>query len=314
MRRPEKRGGSPDRAHARGARAQPAPIASSTGDATLPGSADDTAPGEPPARPVIPKKRFGQNFLTDPRTARAIAEAATSPAGGTVVEIGPGTGALTAPLTERAARVIAIERDPDLLPVLRAHFADAIDSGRLTLIQGDATAIAWPALFGDGPRPHTLAGNVPYLVTGQLIELAIHAADHLDAVVFMVQKEVAERLTAKPGTKAYGALTVFVGAAFAVEKLFVVRAGTFFPRPEVDSAVVLFTPERPRRAHETETFRAAVKAAFGMRRKTLRNAWRGLCGWSDQEIAARAAAADISLDARGETLSVEQFRKMVAPP
>ncbi len=93
----------------------------------------------------------------------------------------------------------------------------------------------------------------------------------------------------------------------------VVRAGSFFPRPEVDSAVVRFTPERPRRAVETEAFRAAVKAAFGMRRKTLRNAWRGLCGWSDEEIAARAEAAHISLDARGETLGVEQFRAMTAP-
>lgn len=261
---------------------------------------------------VAPKKRFGQNFLTEPRTARAIAEAATTPEGGTVLEIGPGTGALTIPLLERA-RVIAIERDPDLIPVLRDRFTEALAQGRLTLIEGDATAIDWPSLFGDGPRPHTLAGNVPYLITGLLIELATKAADHLDAVVFMVQKEVADRLTAAPGTKDYGALTVFTQAAFRVERLMVVRAGSFFPRPEVDSAVVRLTPERPRRALETDAFRAAVKAAFGMRRKTLRNAWRGLCGWSDEEIASRAAAAGISLDARGETLGVEQFQRMTSP-
>jgi 16S rRNA (adenine1518-N6/adenine1519-N6)-dimethyltransferase len=262
---------------------------------------------------VAPKKRFGQNFLTEPRTARAIAEAATTPAGGTVVEIGPGTGALTAPLVERASRVIAIERDPDLLPVLRDKLGDALADGRLSLLEGDATAIPWPPLFEGLPRPHALAGNVPYLITGRLVELAIEAADHLDVVVLMVQKEVADRLAAEPGTKDYGALTVFTRAAFSVERLFVVRAGSFFPRPQVDSAVVRLTPERPRRAQETDLFRAAVKAAFGMRRKTLRNAWRGLAGWSDDEIAARAAAAGISLDARGETLSVEQFRAMVAP-
>lgn len=260
-----------------------------------------------------PKKHFGQNFLTDQRAARAIAEAATTPEGGTVVEIGAGTAALTAPLAERAARVIAIERDPDLVPVLHERLTTAIEEGRVTVLQGDATAMDWPPLFAGGPRPHTIAGNVPYLITGRLIETAVEIADHIDGVVLMVQKEVADRLVAEPGTREYGALTVFVRAAFRVQRLFVVRAGSFFPRPEVDSAVVTFTPERPRRALETETFRAAVKAAFGMRRKTLRNAWRGLCGWSDEEIAARAAAAGISLDARGETLAVEQFRKMVAP-
>ena len=260
---------------------------------------------------IAPKKRFGQNFLTEPRTARLIAEAATTPEGGTVLEIGPGTGALTAPLLSRA-RVIAIERDPDLLPGLRERFAPDIDSGRLTLIEGDATTIDWPPLLSPGPRPHTLAGNVPYLITGRLIELATACADALDAVVFMVQKEVADRLCAAPGTKDYGALTVFTQAAFKIERILTVRAGSFFPRPAVDSAVVRFTPERPRRALETDAFRAAVKAAFGMRRKTLRNAWRDLLGWSDAEIAARAEAAGIDLTARGETLSVEQFRAMTA--
>jgi 16S rRNA (adenine1518-N6/adenine1519-N6)-dimethyltransferase len=261
---------------------------------------------------VVPKKRLGQNFLTDPHAARVIAAAASTPEGGTVLEIGPGTGALTMPLAERAARVVAVERDPDLLPVLRERLGEAIESGRVTLIEGDATALDWAALVADGPRPRTVAGNVPYLITGRLIEMAVEAADHFDGAVFMVQKEVADRLIAKPGSKEYGALTVFTAAAFDVARVLVVRAGSFFPRPAVDSAVVTLTPTRPRRAAETEAFRAAVKAAFGMRRKTLRNAWRDLLGWSQEEIAARAAAAGVSLDARGETLSVEQFRDMVA--
>ncbi len=273
---------------------------------------EPSAPGydNRPAR-IAPKKRLGQNFLTEPRTAAAIALAATSPPGGTVLEIGPGTGALTLPLMARAARVIAIERDSDLIPVLTQKLAEPIETGAFTLLEGDATAIAWGPLLADTPRPRVLAGNVPYLITGLLIELSIGLADEIDGVVLMVQKEVADRLTAQPGTKEYGALTVFVTAAFRVERLFVVRAGSFFPKPEVDSTVVKMTPERPRRAVETEAFRAAVKGAFGMRRKTLRNAWRGLCGWSDEEIAARAEAAGISLDARGETLSVDEFRRMV---
>lgn len=262
---------------------------------------------------IAPKKRLGQNFLTDPRAARLIAEAATTPEGGTVLEIGPGTGALTAPLLERAARVVAVERDPDLLPVLRERLAPSLDAGALELVEGDATALDWRALLAEGPRPRAVAGNVPYLITGRLIEMAVDIAEHLDVAVFMVQKEVADRLLARPGTKEYGALTVFTAAAFDVERVLVVRAGSFFPRPQVDSAVVKLVPSRPRRAAETDAFRAAVKAAFGMRRKTLRNAWRDLCGWSSEELAARAAAAGISLDARGETLSVEQFRDLVSP-
>lgn len=258
-----------------------------------------------------PKKRLGQNFLTDPNAARRIAEAATTPPSGTVLEIGAGKGALTAPLLARAARVIAIERDPDLIPVLRERFADAIEAGRLTLIEGDATLLDWPELLAQGPAPRTIAGNVPYLITGLLIERATAAAEHIDGAVFMVQKEVADRLIAAPGSKEYGTLTIFVRAAFDAERALIVRAGSFFPKPEVDSAVVRLVPVRPRRAQETEAFRAAVKAAFTMRRKTLRNAWRGLLGFSDAEIVRRAEAAGISLDARGETLSVEQFRDFV---
>ncbi|MBK8256615.1 MAG: ribosomal RNA small subunit methyltransferase A [Polyangiaceae bacterium] len=258
---------------------------------------------------MAPKKRFGQNFLTDPNAAKKIADAA-APAGGTVLEIGPGTGALTEPLLERAAHVVAIERDPDLIPVLHEKFESAIEGGRITLIEGDATALDWVSLLQRFPRPHAVAGNVPYLITGRLIEMATNIADHIDRAVFMVQKEVADRLLAQPGTKEYGALTVFVAAAFVTERVAVVRRGSFFPRPEVDSAVVQFTTVKPRRAVETDLFREAVKMAFAMRRKTLRNAWRGLGGWSDEEIAGRAEKAGISLDARGETLGVEAFWKM----
>ena len=126
----------------------------------------------------------------------------------------------------------------------------------------------------------------------------------------MVQLEVADRLAAEPGSKTYGALTVFVRAAFRCAKLFNVGPGSFHPPPDVTSAVIRLEPERPRRALETDTFRAVVKGAFGTRRKTLRNAWRGVAPLD--VIAAAAAAAGISLDARGETLSVDQFAAMAA--
>src|SRR5262245_41382910 len=213
------------------------------------------------------KKRFGQNFLTDPNAARAIAVAATTPAGGSVLEIGAGLGALTRPLLERAARVVAVERDRDLVPVLRADFADALGAGRLVVVEADAVTLDWREALEGAPRPHAVAGNLPYLITGRLLERATVFGYAVDAVVFMVQAEVADRLLAKPASEAYGALTVFVQAAFAVERVLTVRAGAFYPKPAVDSAVVRLTPLVPRRAEETPAFRAAVKSAFGMRRK-----------------------------------------------
>jgi 16S rRNA (adenine1518-N6/adenine1519-N6)-dimethyltransferase len=262
------------------------------------------------AHGLRPKKRFGQNFLTDPRIALKIAEAATCPPGGVTVEIGAGLGALTRPLIERAGRVAAIERDRDLVPILRAELAGAIAAGRLVVVEADAAEADWTALFASGPRPHTLAGNLPYLLTGRLLQRATAMADHIDGAVFMLQAEVADRLLAPPGSKVYGALSVFVQAAFDVRRILSVKAGAFYPKPDVDSAVVALVPHRPRRAEENPAFQAAVKAAFATRRKTLRNAWRGLYGWSREELAARAVDAGIDLDARGETLGVEDFDRI----
>ncbi len=264
------------------------------------------------SRGLSPKKALGQNFLSDAHAARTIAEAATTPAGGSVVEIGPGLGALTRPLLDRAARVVCIERDRDLVPLLSQELAEPIASGKLTVVEGDALAVDWLALLEAGPAPRVLAGNLPYLITGRLLEKAIQAADSIDRAVFMIQSEVADRLVAPADGDAYGALSVFVQAAFDVRRILTVKGGAFYPRPEVDSAVVLLVPHRPRRAAETDAFRAAVKGAFAMRRKTLRNAWKGLYGWSREELQSRATEAGISLDARGETLDVEAFARLAA--
>ena len=259
-----------------------------------------------------PKKRFGQNFLTDVHASFKIAEAATTPTGGTVLEIGPGLGALTKHLVERASKVVAVEYDREIIPLLTEELPEPLSDGRLSIIEGDALDLDWLAPIKDGPRPHAIAGNLPYLITGRLLERATQLADEIDRAVFMVQLEVAERLIAAPGTDAYGALSVFVQAAFEVKKVITVRGGAFFPKPSVDSAVVLLIPHRPRRAQETKAFQAVVKAAFGMRRKTLRNTWKGLFGWSKEELEANATACGISLDARGETLGVEAYARMAA--
>jgi 16S rRNA (adenine1518-N6/adenine1519-N6)-dimethyltransferase len=258
------------------------------------------------------KKSFGQNFLVAEPVVRAIARLCVADdevKRAVVVELGAGLGALTSELVERAQRVVAVERDRDLVPVLQNALAASIDAGVLQVEEADAQSIDVPALLGPaGDTVRVLAGNLPYQITGRLLEGAVHAASGIDRAVFMVQEEVADRLVARPGTKAYGALSVFVQAAFAVKKEMVVSRGCFHPAPEVTSAVVRLTALRPARAEETPTFQAVVKGAFAMRRKTLRNAWRGLA--SEEALAAAAATAGVSLDDRGEVLDVDAFARM----
>lgn len=256
------------------------------------------------------KKSFGQNFLVASHVVDSIAAACVPDAElgkAHVVELGAGTGALTRALCRRAARVVAVERDRDLVPLLNEELAAEIAAGKLTVVEGDAQAVVAKELAGEA-HPLVLCGNLPYQITGRLLERAVAQADDLDRAVFMVQLEVAERLAAEPGSKIYGALTVFTRAAFRTKKLFNVSPGSFHPPPDVTSAVISFEAERPRRAAETDTFRALVKGAFGMRRKTLRNAWSGVAPAS--RIAAAAERAGISLDARGETLDVDAFARM----
>lgn len=261
---------------------------------------------------LSPKKSFGQNFLVSPHTVEAIAAACIPDAEvgrARVLELGAGTGVLTRALAARARSVIAVERDRDLVPVLGEELAD-LPEGRVRILEGDAQTVDPRELLGpaDPDSPRVLCGNLPYQITGRLLERAVNHADHLERVVFMVQLEVADRLAADPGSKTYGALTVFTRAAFRSAKLFNVGPGSFHPPPDVTSAVIRLEPERPRRAEETDTFRALVKGAFAMRRKTLRNAWRHVAPM--EALVAAAEQAGVSLDARGETLDVDRFAAM----
>jgi 16S rRNA (adenine1518-N6/adenine1519-N6)-dimethyltransferase len=278
-----------------------------------------TAPDGDDARAILrraglaPKRSFGQNFLVAPPVVAAIARACVPDeevGRARVLELGAGVGALTAALLPRARRVVAVERDRDLVPVLAGELDVEIAAGRVSIVEGDAQQVAPAALLGaaDASSPRVLAGNLPYQITGRLLERAVAHADEVERVVFMVQLEVAARLVAAPGTKAYGALTVFVRAAYDVRKLFDVSPGAFHPPPEVTSAIVLLIPRRPRLAEETPVFRALVKGAFMARRKTLRNAWSKIA--PPARIAAAAEAAGVSLDVRGETLDVEAFARM----
>jgi len=264
---------------------------------------------------LAPKKSFGQNFLvSDAVVARIAAACVPNVELGKahVVELGAGLGALTDALVARAAHVTAVERDRDLVPLILESMGDAVARGALTVLEADAQTLDLSALFAaaraaDAPR--VLAGNLPYQITGQLLRLAVEQADAVDRVVFMVQAEVADRLMAAPSTKIYGALTVFVRAAYEVRGVAEVPPDAFIPHPGVSSRVVALTPRRPPLARETDTFRALVKGAFATRRKTLRNAWRSVVA-DGKRLEAAAQAAGISLDARGETLDVAAFVKM----
>jgi len=257
---------------------------------------------------LSPKSSFGQNFLQDRNLSDKLAALCALP-GATVLELGAGLGALTTPLLERELHVIAVERDRDLIPVLRAELAAAIAAGRLELVEGDAKAIDPALTLARFPRPHVLAGNLPYNITGPLIENAVRARPELDRVVFLLQLEVADRLASSPGDEDYGALSVFVQAAYRVERPLVIRRGAFYPQPRVDSAVVVFTPQA-QPVPETEAFRDLVKAAFSQRRKKLRNAWHGVLGRSSAELESAAERVGIDLEIRGERLGVAEFAAM----
>ncbi len=258
---------------------------------------------------LVAKRHFGQNFLADAHLAERIAELCTTPPGGTVIELGAGLGALTRPLLERAARVIAVERDRDLAPVLRSELADDIADGRLRVEEADAKSVDLAALLDGAPRPHVLAGNLPYQISGPLLSRAVEHGALFEHVVFLLQLEVADRLAAAPGDKAYGALSVFVQARFSPRRAFVVRRGAFYPQPRVDSAVVVLQP-RSDAVEETDALRALVHAAFGQRRKKLKSAWRGLFDLDGEALARAAGRAGVDLEARGETLDVAAFGRM----
>ena len=244
------------------------------------------------------KKHLGQNFLHERGVIERIVHAIDPKPGDAIVEIGPGQGALSFPLLDRHGALTAIEFDRDLHAPLQAA---ARAHGELRLIEGDALGVDFTALAGTGQI--RLVGNLPYNLSSPIL---FHALDHAAAIRdmhFMLQKEVVERMAAPPGSKIYGRLSVMLQAYCTVTPLFTVPPGAFRPAPKVDSAVVRLVP----RAAETigiddrVRFAAIVRAAFGQRRKTLRNA---LSGTVD---AGAIAAAGLDPGARAEQLAVADF-------
>ena len=252
------------------------------------------------------KKALGQHFLHESAYIERIVDAVAPRPGDRLVEIGPGQGALTLPLLERHGALTVIEFDRDLIaPLTRA----ASGHGELEVIHRDVLEVDFGALKGAG-APLRLVGNLPYNISSPIL---FHVLDHAAAIAdmhFMLQKEVVDRMAAAPGSKAYGRLSVMLQAACVVVPLFTVPPGAFRPPPKVDSAVVRLAPRPPGEAgiDDPGRFSAVVRAAFGQRRKTLRNALSGLC---DE---AAFAAAGIDPGARAERLSVAEFVRLANVP
>jgi 16S rRNA (adenine1518-N6/adenine1519-N6)-dimethyltransferase len=220
-------------------------------------------------------RRFGQHFLTRKSILERIAEAACPQVQVPVIEIGPGRGALTEALIERASKVTAIEVDPVLVHYLQQRFRDALESGRLELIQGDVLKTDLGALSrGAAGAPITIVGNLPYYITSPILERVFALEEQWSRAVFLVQSEVAARLAASPGGRDYGYLSVLTQLSARPQILFDVTRTAFRPAPKVDSAVVLLEPRDA--AHEWNlpdktAFLRFASACFQHKRKTLRN-------------------------------------------
>lgn len=248
-------------------------------------------------------RRLGQNFLISPGVVRAVVEAAEIGKDDRVLEIGPGIGTLTQGLLEAGAEVTAVELDKKMLAVLAETLRGY---EHLNIVQGDILKTDIPALMGD--KPFKVAANLPYYITTPILLKLLEQKLPITRIVTMVQKEVAERMTASPGGKDYGALSVAVQYHTEPEIVLDVPPSCFFPAPEVDSAVVACTIRKtPAVTMEDEAlFFRVVKAAFGQRRKTLSNALKPL-GFPKEKIESALLGAKVDAARRGETLSLAEF-------
>jgi len=254
---------------------------------------------------TVARRRFGQHFLHDPAVIARILAAIDPRPGDALIEIGPGRGALTRGLLARVGCLEAIEIDRDLVPSLRAM---AVGLGELVVHEADALKVDYAALAHG--RRLRVCGNLPYNISTPLLFHLLEFPGHLRDLHFMLQREVVERMAARPGTRSYGRLTVMLATSVTVEKLFTVAPGAFHPPPKVQSAVVRLIPHPtpPFSLAARERFARLVAAAFGQRRKTLRNSLNG------HVDAAGFREAGIDPRRRAETLTPAEFARLAATP
>ncbi|MSV25872.1 16S rRNA (adenine(1518)-N(6)/adenine(1519)-N(6))-dimethyltransferase RsmA [Selenomonas sp. WCA-380-WT-3B 3/] len=251
-------------------------------------------------------KKLGQNFLIDAGIVQGIVDAAQIHPGDHVLEIGPGIGTLTQGLAEAGADVTAVELDKKL-PAVLAETLKAYD--RVRIVPGDILKVDIPALMGQ--EPFKVVANLPYYITTPILMTLLERRLPITMMVTMVQKEVAERMTARPGSRSYGALSVAVQYYTEPEIVLNVPPRSFIPAPEVDSVVIACRVRSVPavKVSEEKMFFRVVRAAFGQRRKTLANALRG-GGFPKEQVRAAMERAQMDPQRRGETLSLEEFGRL----
>ena len=257
------------------------------------------------------RKEFGQNFLTNRIIPEDIADGCTDNPESLIIEIGPGIGCLTAELASRYRRVVAIEIDKGLIPVLDKTLAEF---DNVTVINADVMKIDLKSIveeYSDG-MPVSVCANLPYYITTPILMYLLESGIKFSTITVMVQNEVASRLCAAAGSSDYGAITAVLGYYGAVKKLFKVSRGCFIPAPNVDSAVVridLFDEPLYKPKNE-KLFRNVIKAAFEMRRKTLQNALSAKLGFKKELITEAILSIGHPENVRGERLNTEDFVKL----
>jgi 16S rRNA (adenine1518-N6/adenine1519-N6)-dimethyltransferase len=253
----------------------------------------------------VARKRFGQNFLVSPGIIRKIVDAIAPRSGDTVVEIGPGLGAITEPLLERIDHLHVVEIDRDLI----ARLAKRFPPERLSIHEGDALEFDFGALKGAGPLK--IVGNLPYNISSPLLFHLVAFAPQVHDMHFMLQKEVVDRMVAEPGNREFGRLSVMLQYHYHMERLFVVPPGAFNPAPKVDSAIVRMIPKKVGAgdtvddpARDPALFARVVTAAFSQRRKMLRNTLREFISEAD------LAELGITPTARAEDIAVADYVRL----
>ena len=252
-------------------------------------------------------RRLGQHFLSDPAILDRIVAALDPTISDTVIEIGPGRGSLTRRLAATVGHVVAIEADSVLVQKLRTQGSFP----NVTVAEGDALEVDWHSLLEDPAGPFKVIGNIPYYITSPLIDKALTAPEP-EVIVMLMQQEVADRLTASPGGKTYGALSVGVQTVAAVERLFTVKPGSFQPPPNVNSAVVRIVPSaNPLLGRsEREEFRRFVTAMFSQRRKQLTRSLRSVTGETRERVETTVCDLELDPTQRAEVATPADFVRL----
>lgn len=252
-------------------------------------------------------KSLGQNFLTNPSVCPKMAEACGLSKEHGALEVGPGCGVLTRELSNLAGKVVALELDERLFPVLEETLAE---QDNVEVIHGDVLKTDLHKLLEEkfSGMQVSVCANLPYYITSPVIMYLLESRIPVDCITVMVQKEAADRLCAKPGTRECGAVTLAVQYYAEAEKLFTVSRGSFIPSPKVDSTVIRLVPRKtlPLEKEDEKRLFSLIKAAFAQRRKTLTNSLQG-AGYSKDEIVSILEKASIPATTRAEQLTMEQF-------